>query len=337
MSPLAYAWGGPVARGLLRTEPEDFAVEEELGFEPGGGGEHVWLWIRKRDANTAEIAAALARFAGVARGAVGWSGRKDRRAITAQWFSVQLPGSADPDWRAFDTPRWSVERSVRHSRKLRIGTHRANRFRLRVRGLAGDAGAMRARLERIAADGFPNYFGEQRLGEDGQNLRRAREQLMRRQRKPQAMLLSAARAWLFNRVLDARLAEGTWCTPRPGDALMLAGSRSLFQCRGDEPDLPERIAAFDVDVTGPLWGVGDQPVGAALSAREAEWLADEADLRAGVERQRVAAQRRRLRAAPSDLEWSSPGAELELAFALPAGVFATSLLRELVATDCPAS
>lgn len=335
MRTLVYAWGGPVARGVVRSEPEDFVVEEELGFEPGGGGDHTWLWIRKRDANSAEVAAALADFAGVGRGAVSWSGRKDRHAVTAQWFSVQLPGSVDPDWSEFNESRWSVEQAVRHSRKLRIGTHRANRFQLRVRDVAGESSAIDAGLRRIATAGFPNYFGQQRFGGYGQNVRRAREQLVRNRRKPQPMLLSAARAWLFNQVLDARLAEGTWCAPQTGDALMLAGSRSLFECRGDEPDLTERIAAFDVDVTGPLWGLGKQPLGAEMAAREAAWLADEADLRAGVERQRAAAQRRRLRAVASGLEWSHEGDCLELAFTLPAGVFATSLLRELVATDTP--
>ena len=330
MDSLACAWGGPLARGQLRTEPEDFAVEEDLGFEPGGGGEHAWLWIRKRGANTADVATALARFAGVSRGAVGFSGRKDRHAVTGQWFSVQLAGRDDPDWSAFDDPRWQIEQSVRHGRKLRVGTHRNNRFRLRVRGLAVDAGALEARIEQVAEGGFPNYFGEQRFGDEGQNLRKARQQLTRRHRRPPPMLLSAARAWLFNRVLDRRVADGTWCTPRPGDALMLAGTRSLFQCSGDEPDLAERISAFDVDVTGPMWGVGEQPVGPVVARQEAEWLADEHELRATVERQGVAAARRRLRATATGLEWHRDGDVLELTFTLPAGVFATSLVREIV-------
>lgn len=332
---LAHAWGGPVARGVLRSEPEDFAVDEDLGFEPGGGGEHVWLWIRKREANTSDLAAELARFAGVGRGAVSWSGRKDRRAITRQWFSVQLPGAAEPDWSAFSGPHWSVEHAVRHARKLRIGTHRSNRFRLRLRSLAGERAEIDERLHRIAEAGFPNYFGEQRFGESGQNLRRAREQLARRRRKPQPMLLSAARAWLFNRVLHERVCDASWCTPLPGDALMLAGTRSLFQCRGDEADLGERIAAFDVDVTGPLWGTGTLPVGADIAAQEVAWLADEVDLRAGVERQGATAQRRRLRATAGEFDWHHEGDMLELQFTLAAGTFATSLLREVAATEAP--
>ncbi len=332
METLAYAWDGPAARGRLRAAAEDFVVEELLGFEPEGTGEHAWLWVCKRDANTAEVAQSLARFAGVSQRAVGFSGRKDRHALTGQWFSLHLPGREHPDWAAAGDDRWWVERAERHPRKLRVGTHRYNRFRLRVSALAGDRAAVDARLRQIAAAGFPNYFGEQRFGAHGRNLERARTELLRkrRRRRPPAMLLSAARAWLFNRVLHERLRDGSWCSPQPGDALMLAGTRSLFACRGDEADLAERIARFDVDVTGPLWGVGETPVGAAVAAREAEWLAHEAELRSGIERQGAAVGRRRLRAAAADLDWHWDGDGVELTVTLPAGVYATTLLREVV-------
>lgn len=331
METLSCAWGGPAAHGQLRMAPEDFQVEEVLGFEPDGAGEHAWLWVYKRDANTADVAQALARFAGVSQRAVSFSGRKDRHALTWQWFSVQLPGRADPDWAAAGDDRWRIERVVRHGRKLRVDTHRANRFRLRVRELDGDREALEARLRQIAAAGFPNYFGEQRFGAQGRNVERARSELGRKRRRPPAMLLSAARGWLFNRVLHERLLVGSWCTPQPGDALMLAGTRSLFECRGDEPDLADRVARFDVDVTGPLWGVGETPVGAEVAAREAAWLEHESELRAALERQGVAAGRRRLRAAASEMDWHMDGADLEIGFTLPSGVYATSLLREAIA------
>lgn len=326
---LAHAWGGPAGRAVLRARPADFRVEEVLGFEPGGGGEHAWLWVRKQDANSDDVARALARLAGVGRAAVAFSGMKDRRADAGQWFSVHLPGRDDPDWSGLPPGAGRVERTVRHARKLRTGTHRHNRFVLQLRAVAGDHAAIDARLEAIRAGGFPNYFGPQRFGRKGENLRRARQRLAGG-RRVRGAPLSAARSHLFNRVLDARVRDDTWAAPQPGDALMLAGTRSVFEYRGCEPGIERRHAAFDLDVTGPLWGIGDQPVGAVVAARERAWTADEAALRAGLEAAGIRARRRPLRAGAGDLQWTWRDDSLELAFTLPRGAFATSLVREAV-------
>lgn len=332
MMAFARAWGGPGGHGDLRTEAADFRVDEVLGFEPGGGGEHAWLWLRKRGANTEDVAHALARFAGLRRGAVSFSGMKDRHADTGQWFSVHLPGRADPDWSDLDPAVGVVEHAVRHNRKLRTGSHRANRFVLRLRAVDGDRTAIDERLAAVRDGGFPNYFGPQRFGHGGENLRRARRLLApdAAARRARGIHLSAARSWLFNRVLDARVRDGSWIRPVPGDALMLAGTNSVFEYRGDEGDIESRHDRFDLDVTGPLWGTGRQPVGDEVAARERAWLADETELREGIERIDMQARRRALRAAVPDLAWTWHGADLELRFTLGRGIFATSLLDEAV-------
>jgi len=333
---LHFAWGGPVGSGRLRTTPEDFRVEEQLAFEPGDGGEHAWLLVRKRGLNTDDVAWALARLAGVRRNAVSFSGMKDRHAETRQWFSVHLPGREDPDWSASDDPQWDVKRAVRHGRKLRPGTHRWNRFALRVQSLDADPGRLEARLEAVRAGGFPNYFGPQRFGHGGENLRKARRQLVdgaRAARRARGIHLSAARGWLFNRVLDARVADDSWCTPHVGDALMLAGTHSVFECRGDEADVEERIRRLDLDVTGPLWGVGRQPLSAERAAWERSALGEDAELARALEGIGMTARRRALRARADALAWACTGDVLELSFSLPRGAFATSLVRELLTTD----
>lgn len=329
------AWGGPAGKGRLRTEPADFRVDEILGFEPDGEGEHALLWIRKRGANTAEVAAALARFAGVNGRAVGFSGRKDRNADTGQWFSVHLAGRDDPDWMVFGSDRWHVERAERHGRRLRTGTHRANRFRLRIRDFRGNRERLEHRMACLARHGFPNYFGPQRFGQEGGNVDGARALLagrIRPRRGLRGIYLSAARSWLFNRVLDHRVATGCWLTPLADDALMLAGSRSMFRCRGDETDLAARIDACDLHVTGPLWGRGGAVAGPAALARERAWLADEDGMCEGLEAFGMRADRRALRALVTDPAWSVEGDAAMLDFTLPAGSFATALLFELVDT-----
>jgi len=101
---LPHIHGQPIGQGRLRAIPEDFQVREELDFTLDGSGEHVWLWVRKRGANTDWVARQLARQAGVAPNAVSYAGLKDRHAVTEQWFSVHLPGKADPDWNADPHP-----------------------------------------------------------------------------------------------------------------------------------------------------------------------------------------------------------------------------------------
>lgn len=326
---LATAWGGPGGSGRLRAEPDDFRVEEVLGFEPGGGGEHLWLWIEKRSANSEDVAADVARACGVKRRAVGYSGRKDRNAVTRQWFSVHLPGAADP---SLDGGRdWRVLEYARHGRKLRTGTHRGNRFVLRLRDFAGDAALVAERLAAVREGGFPNYFGPQRFGRNGENLRRARVALADggRRRVP-GIQLSAARSALFNRVLDARVRDGSWNRALPDDAMMLAGTHSVFRCRGDEDDLESRLDMHDIDPTGPMWGRGEAAAGPLAIERERAVLADEQALCDALERLGVTHSRRALRVRPDGLisEWD--GSTLQLRFGLPGGAFATSLLREIV-------
>lgn len=330
---LAKAWGGPAGEGVLRAAAADFEVEEVLGFDPGGGGEHLWLWIEKRNANSEDVAAELARRCGVKRRAVGYSGRKDRNAVTRQWFSVHLPGADDPTLEGDGDANWTVLHSVRHGRKLRTGTHRANAFVIRVREFTGDRSVVDERAGAVRDAGFPNYFGPQRFGRNGENLRRARAALAAggRRRVP-GIQLSAARSALFNRVLDARVRDGSWNRALVDDAMMLAGTHSVFRCRGDEPDLEERLATHDIDPTGPMWGRGEAAAGPAASERERRWLADEQDLREALERLGVSHSRRALRVWPDAFEWEAVDDTLVLRFTLPAGAFATSLLREIVTT-----
>ena len=332
---LARAWGEPVASGRLRAVPEDFQVSEIPLLEPEGEGEHVWLLVRKRLQNTADVAALLARRAGVPLRDVSYAGLKDRQAVTEQWFSVRLPGSTDPDWSTLASPDISVLRAARHSRKLRRGTLQGNRFRILVRDLVAAPAPLHQRLETIAAEGVPNYFGEQRFGRDGSNLRTAgrlfRNPRMRLSRHQRGLALSAARSQLFNAVLSRRVSEGSWNRAMPGDALQLQGSHSYFVADAVDAELEQRLTDHDVHPTGPLPGRGTAPVAAEPLALETAVLAGYGDSLAGLEAAGLKQERRALRLTLDDLAWQQPAADtLSLEFSLPAGAYATSVLRELV-------
>ncbi len=330
--PLPRAGGAPPLRGSLRACPEDFAVEEVLGYGADGAGEHVLLSVQKRDANTAWVAQQLARFAGVDARAVGWAGRKDRHALTAQSFSVHLPGRADPDWSKLDVPGVRVLAAQRHGRKLKRGALAGNRFVLRIRAVQGDATAAEERLRRMQAQGVPNYFGVQRFGHGGDNLEAARR-LFAGARVPRArreLLLSAARAHLFNAVLAARVRDGSWQRGLPGELWALAGSRAWFGPQAPDDTLARRLAAFDIAPSGPLWGAGSSPAGADCARLEDALAATHADLAAGLAGAGLEHARRALRLDLRGLAWRWIDANLELRFALPPGAYATAVARELL-------
>jgi len=331
---LPYAHGGPPLTGAIRTEPADFFVDEDLGFEPSGHGEHAFVLIEKTGANSEWVARRLAEAAGVAPVAVGYAGLKDRNAVTRQSFSVHLPGRADPEWAALTIPGVRVLAASRHERKLKRGVHRGNGFRIRVRNVRGAREDAERRLDAIRARGVPNYFGEQRFGRDAGNVERARALFAgkRLPRQEASLALSAARSLLFNTVLAARVEDDTWDAGLDGEIWMLAGTHSIF---GPEPwtdDLKRRLASFDIDPTGPLAGEGELRSTGRVREIEEAALASHSDLVAGLAKAGLGQQRRALRlSAPAFAHEREPDGSLILAFRLPAGAFATVVLRELCA------
>ena len=335
---LPCAWGGAVGSGRIRTAPEDFRVVEVASVVPAGEGEHSWLYVRKRDSNTQWVARELARHAQVPLSAVSYAGLKDRDAVTEQWFSVHLPGRPDPDWQALEGHAFQVLRAVRHSRKLKTGTLRGNRFAVRICGLDADPEAFEQRLQQLAGGGFPNYFGNQRFGRDGGNLAAAAQLLFARRgrvsRHQRGIYLSAVRAALFNRVLAARVADGSWNTALPGEALQLDGKSACFVADEVDTALLERLQALEVHPTGPLCGQGDALARGLAEQHEQDVLRSCEHWIAALQRLRVSAARRALRVVPRDLRCAFDAQGIPvLEFFLPAGAYATSLLREILRPD----
>ena len=338
------AYGEAVLQADIRTAPEDFRVEELPLFAPTGEGEHLLLTVEKCGMNTGFAAKRIAAWAGLPEHAVSYAGLKDRHAVTRQWFSVHLPKRIAPDLATLQSDELRVVESTWHNRKLPRGALAGNRFVLALRDVQGEREAIEQRLQRIAQQGLPNWFGEQRFGHGGGNINAAlamfaqesgrpgTERGRRVRREEHSLLLSAARSALFNRVLAMRIADGSWNRGGDGEVWMLDGSRSVF---GPEPwsdALAARLAAFDIHPTGPLWGVGELRSQGEIAALESAALADDASLalRAGLERAGLKQERRALRLVAQHLQWRWPEARtLELEFVLGPGSYATALLQEL--------
>ena len=335
--------------GQTRVYPEDFIVDEELGFELDGEGPHCWLRIKKSMLNTQDVLAALSKSFSLSIKDIGLSGLKDRNGVTSQWFSLSrevagtLPNSETPSRFALDRDGFEILEMVDHMRKLKRGAHKRNRFSITVRGLfgdqsgdqSGDQGAIESRLLAIRDQGVPNYFGPQRFGRNASNLLKAeryfRGELKKPTRQLKGFMLSAARSMLFNEVLSKRVESGSWNRVLPGDAVQFDGSGSFFRHDHEDEAVLERVDAQECHATGPLWGRGELQVGGQVDEFERQCLEPFALFKTGLEQNGLSQQRRALRLNLTDLAWVFlDTGVLRLDFTLPAGAFATSVLRECI-------
>lgn len=337
-----YLYGDqPQGSALFKVQPEDFQVTEILGFAPDedSKGQHHWLYIEKRGANTEFVARQIARYVDVAPKEVSYSGLKDRHAVTMQWFSVQLPATREVDWSALQHSEYRVLRHLRVGRKLRRGTHQANEFKILLRDVDGRDDLER-RLALVAAQGVPNYYGEQRFGHDGQNLNKALAMFAGRRikdRNLRSMLLSSARSYIFNSVVSQRIEKKLEQTLLAGDVLMLQGSNSFFafEDESQRADIEGRLEAGDVALSAPLWGRGEMLASSVAAEFERAALPPLEGFLEGLERAGLKQERRQLSLRPENFSWQWLGQHLELNMRLPTGTFATSVLRELMTIRDP--
>jgi tRNA pseudouridine13 synthase len=332
---LPFAFGTPKLEARLRVEPADFIVDEILAFGPDGEGEHVLLRLRKTSANTEWVVRRLASLAGVSTKAIGYAGLKDRHAITSQWFSVYLSSAPEPRWSLLAEDGIEVLEHHRHRRKLKRGALAGNQFQIRLRDLQGDLEAADNKLQQLARSGVPNYFGPQRFGRNDSNLLRAEAlfagRAPRASRQQRGLWLSAVRSQLFNELLARRVERGDWAQALLGDRMQLRGSHSHFLVEEIDQRILDRLAAGDLLPTGPLFGEGKALTEHGSRALEEQVAADYPDWIAGLARAGLDQERRALRL---DLEApaleQAGSAQAVVCFRLPAGSYATSVLRELV-------
>ncbi len=332
---LPYAGSPALEQCVLRERAEDFTVREQLRLRPRGQGEHLWLRVQKRGLTTLQAAKSLAAVAGTNARDVGYAGLKDRHALAEQWFSVHLMSEREPDWATRLPEGLRVLEAARHPQKLRQGALAGNAFEITLRKVRGAPGELEAALARLRAEGFPNYFGEQRFGIGGANLEHARAMLAGgrrvRDRFLRGVYLSAARAHLFNEVLAERVRTGCWNRPLPGEALMLDGTRSFFVAELIDKQLNARVVHGDLHPSGPLWGKDRPPTAGEARALELRVAGTEASLCEGLAAAGATHGRRPLRALPRSLQaqWLD-ACTVRLAFWLQAGSYATACLRAIV-------
>lgn len=336
---LARLFDPPLGKARLKAFPDDFRVEEELGFALSGAGEHLCVQVEKVGLTTIEAARRLRKAAGLKQSDIGYAGMKDKHARSLQWFSLRLPPSEESRLGSVEGENLRIRRSQRNIRKIRIGSHGANNFVIHLRDFQGSRDEMERRLGVLNKQGVPNYFGPQRFGRLFANMDRI-EDVTRMSRTERSLLYSAARARLFNQVLSARLAQGSWNRYLPGDVMSLDGSGRPFLPEREAWDttLQKRLDDLDIHVTGPLPGGVPAQLKYATQGQAAD--IEDAVLRHSAAtldwlgREGLQEGRRALRFGLRNLEWDwTDDNGLVLRFALARGSYATSLIRELCITD----
>lgn len=318
----------------IRSQPQDFQVEEIPLYPAAGHGEHTYVLIEKEGLTTEQVARRLARLAEVPPREVGYAGRKDRWALTRQWFSVpRLDPKALPET-VMEGGR--VLAAELHPHKLRTGHLRGNRFRVRLRDVSREDGeAALERLIRATVTGSPNRFGKQRFGHEGRNaesgLAVLRGERVTADRRHARFLVSALQSEVFNTVLQRR--EPPLDRVVAGDVAVVHASGGLFLVH-DPAAEAERARRFEISPTGPIFGTKMmRPQGEVLALEtrvmEEAGLAPMGEL-VSPRGLRLNGSRRALRVQPGEVQgsWEEEGV-LGLVFTLPPGSYATVLIEEL--------
>lgn len=335
MQALAYAYSEPKITASYKAHNADFQVREILNFEPDGEGEHLFLLVEKDGLTTQNVQKRLMQYFRLPGKDVSFSGMKDKQAITQQWFSVKLGNKEKDDVRELNSDHIQIKQIQRNKRKLKRGSHGSNQFFIRLRNLSDSVENLLERLQKIRLEGVPNYFGEQRFGNNGNNIDKALQlfsgKLKVKDRYQRSIYISAVRAYLFNKVLSRRVEDKTWNSYIAGDLMCLAGSSAIFKPEAWGQILNDRLYKKDIHPSGPMWGEGELLSDGLCALLEKEVLSSEDTFKQGLERAGLKQARRALRSMPENLSYKIEDENtILLEFSLPKGAYATSFLRELV-------
>ncbi|WP_228730676.1 tRNA pseudouridine(13) synthase TruD [Psychrobacter sp. TAE2020] len=352
----------PIKQAYYKSSNEDFTVNEIMAVNFSNEGEHLWLHIKKSGMNTAYIAKLLAEWADIPLRDVGYSGLKDRHALTTQWFSLRIPKKQLPetDFAPIDLGDNETVEIIDqhwHNKKLNRGAHRANEFVITLRDIeftnnlqvTANHALVEQQLQTIMNTGVPNYFGPQRFGRHASNIREAlrlfaqpiekdkpsgkKSERKRVPREQHTMALSAARSVIFNDILSARVVNGSWNTGLAGEVFNLDGSGSIFSSEQLDDTLQARLDIGDIHPTAVMWGIDNAKVSGPAAQLETQVVRQSAlltMLATGLEQREIKAQRRALRLPVETLSWQWLDEQsLVLRFSLTTGSFATSVLASL--------
>jgi tRNA pseudouridine13 synthase len=335
----------PGIGGAIRARQELFSVIEVPAYDPLGYGDHIYLNITKSGKTTRDTQIAIASLLGLRREDVGHAGLKDKHAVSTQTFSILLPGENIEEVAKLieSSLGVTVNWMKRHPKKLRSGHLKGNKFTITVTDLEGspatDLRKARKIQKAVAKLGIPNYFGTQRIGKDGGNVLdgyglitgkyRERNRWLRR------FLVSSYLSYLCNRYLARRVESGNFTRIIRGDLAKKHDTGGVFTVENEAVEQP-RFEAGEISFTAPIYGYKMRQ--AAYEAKEMEnAIFNESGVTVDDLRRIGADGTRRIGRLLPDITVSKHDEGVTLSFTLPAGGYATIILREFMKNDIATS
>jgi tRNA pseudouridine13 synthase len=336
LSQLPYLTGHlPGISGTIKASAEHFRVEERLPYTACGEGEHVYVTLRRKEWNTADVARVLQKRFSLKSMDVGWGGRKDKTAVATQTFSLHLPPSMDPEAIARnmqDLP-FEILAIRRHRNKIKTGHVAENRFQIIVSNTKpGDPANSRSIAAALQDTGIANFYGEQRFGRQMRNLEQVQRLIATGRAghgKKGRFMVSVLQSALFNIWLKQRIESGEFETMIQGDVARKTDTGGLFVVE-DAAEATRRLASRAIVATGPIYGY--KMMAAAGRAGEVEQqildtFAIEPHLFKAL---KAPGSRRPAQLFLEDLEIQPAPEGLLFTFSLPSGAYATTVLREFI-------
>ncbi|RDU64634.1 tRNA pseudouridine(13) synthase TruD [Helicobacter didelphidarum] len=186
----------------------NFVVEELPLYPFSGCGEHLILKIRKKDLTTSQMLNIISENLNIKRREIGYCGLKDKDGLTIQYISINK--KLVKNLQNIEFENLKILDSTYHNNKLKLGHLRGNKFFVRVKKLdSANAKKIYNVCEILHKSGFPNYFGYQRFGKNGNNHLDGRAllngEMKIRDKKISQFLISAYQSHLFNMWLKDRV------------------------------------------------------------------------------------------------------------------------------------
>ncbi len=332
----------PGVGGRIRARIDDFVVDEVSSIEPSGRGDHLYMSITKEGMTTREVQMQLVELFHLRPQMIGTGGLKDKDARATQTFSLQLDGNKIAPEEAARSVTGSIDVRVNwaryHDTKFRAGHLIGNSFKVLISDIKVPRGEALDRVngiaDRIHSVGIPNYYGEQRMGRRGKNVRAGWDIIHGEKnvgnRWLSRYLIAAYQSYLCNRYLAERVERGFYDRLVTGDIVEDhgTGERNLV----DEPEsMQQRYIKGEVSFTAPMFGPKMKRAAGIAGELEAEIFASSGLSNKLLKRNRVTGTRRRGRLMPR-IEIDAKKRGLQLSFTLHKGGFATTLLREFMKT-----